>query len=99
MPIIHLQLKGDNAWSDLRQMIESNDSRLIQGMGDQTIWSLTILEGGMTSGKYSVGLRLDLADGRIVVAETSWEALKAVVSAMAAKIEPSRFYGGGGRWA
>ena len=99
MPIIHVNVGGDNAWSDLRERIESSDPTLIQAMGNDTVWYLTILEGGMTSGKYSVGLRLDLADGRVVVAETSWEALTTALSAMRGKIEPQRFYGGGGRFA
>ena len=58
MPVIRINTGGDNAWSDLRQMVEANDPRLIQAMGGETVWALTILEGGMVSGRYSVGLRL-----------------------------------------
>ena len=96
MPVIRINTGGDNAWSDLRQMVEANDPRLIQAMGDETVWALTILEGGMVSGRYSVGLRLDLPDGRHVVAETSWDAFRAAFLALRAKIEPVP---GGGRWA
>ena len=98
MPVIHVNTKGDNAWSDLREKVENSDPTLIQAMGNDTVWHLTILEGGMHSGKYSVGLRLDLPDGRNVVAETSWEALKAAFLAMQAELDPlpqARFYGGG----
>ena len=88
MPKIHVNVKGDNAWIDLRQRIEANDPTIIQAMGNGVIWHLTILAGGMKSGKYSVGLRLDLPDGRVVVTETSWEAFKAAFAALSEKIEP-----------
>lgn len=55
-----------------------------------------MLEGGMKSGAFSVGLRLDLPDGRVVVAETSWAALKAAFFILQARIAPMV---GGGRWA
>ena len=96
MPVIRINTDGDNAWSDLRQLVETNDPRLIQAMGGETVWSLIILEGGMVSGKYSVGLRLDLPDGRHVVAETSWDAFKAAFFALKARVDPVP---GGGRWA
>mgnify|MGYP001566745221 CR=1 FL=1 len=99
MPIIHVNIEGDAAWSDIRQLAEANDPRLIQAMGNDTVWHLTILEDGMKSGAYSVGLRLDLPDGRVVLAETSWAALRTAYVALAAKVEPPRFYGSGGRWA
>ena len=99
MPTIHVDIKGDNAWSDLRERFEADDPTIIQAMGDETIWHLTILEGGMTSGKYSVGLRLDLPDGRVVIAETSWEAFKVAFAALSGKIEPRPQFYGGGRFA
>lgn len=34
-------------------------------------WEMAIIEGGMSSGRPSVALRLRLADGQIVFAETS----------------------------
>ena len=99
MPIIHVDVKGDNAWSDLRERIESADPTIIQAMGNDTVWYLTILEGGMQSGKYSIGLRLDLSDGRVVVAETSWAAFAAAFAALSGKLEPKPQFYGGGRFA
>mgnify|MGYP001595117820 CR=1 FL=1 len=99
MPIIHVDVEGDNAWSDLRERLESHDPTIIQAMGNETIWHLTILEGGMLSGRYSVGLRLDLSDGRVIVAETSWDAFKAAFGALNGKIEPRPQFYGGGRFA
>ena len=87
MPVIKISLEGDEAWSDLRALLESDDPRLIQAMGEETRWQFVLLKGGMMSGDYSVGLRLDLPDGRHVVAETSWNVLSAAFGAMRARVE------------
>ena len=60
-----LILEGDAAWPDLsgKEVIHlGNDSPPIQ---------VAILDAGMTSGRPSVGIRLDLPDGQSVLAETS----------------------------
>mgnify|MGYP001569726087 CR=1 FL=1 len=89
MPVIKVNTEGDNAWVDLRDRFESGDPTLIQAMGDGTVWELILLKGGMQSGKPSVGLRLDLPDGRVVVAETSWQAFLAAAGVLQAKISQS----------
>ena len=75
MTTIRVIADGDDAWVDLKDWVESGDPRLVMAMGNDTVWQLTFLERGMESGAASIGLRLDLPDGRIVVAETSWAAL------------------------
>ncbi len=62
--IIHLRLEGDAAFSDLADKTE----RVIHLTGSFTI---AALEAGMTSGRPSLALRIDLPDGRVVIQETS----------------------------
>lgn len=40
-------------------------------ISEGNILGLAVLDGGMTSGKPSVALRIDLPDGKVVIAETS----------------------------
>ena len=64
MPIIHLILDGDNAFADLRD----READIIHLTDDFTV---SALEGGMTSGNASLVIRIDLPDGRVVLQETS----------------------------
>lgn len=66
MPALDINLDGDNAWPDLR----GKERKIIHLANEATI-KLVALEGGMASGKPSVCFRLDLPDGRVVLAETS----------------------------
>ncbi len=75
---IDLKLDGDGAWPDLI------DRRVIH-LGDGTTIGMCVLPGGMTSGRHSVSLRLDLPDGGVVVAEASWRVLALAVQAIAAR--------------
>lgn len=54
---------GDGCWPDLagKELIEPA----------QGIINLAGLAGGMVSGKPSVGIRVNLPDGRVVIAQTS----------------------------
>ena len=67
MNIIKVILEGDGCWEDLADKIKS----------DKVIWlregtiSIAALSKGMKSGKPSVSIRIDLPDGRTLVAETS----------------------------
>lgn len=85
MPAIHLLLDGDNAWPDLR-----DPDRVIHlGSGSPPI-GIAVLANGMASGKPSVCLRVDLPDGRSVLAETSMALFVAAARAMVARYgEPS----------
>ena len=87
MTTIRIIADGDDAWLDLKEWVESNDPRLVMAMGSETVWQLTYLEGGMESGAASIGLRLDLPDGRVVVAETSWGALQMAFAALKGRAE------------
>jgi hypothetical protein len=63
--VLMVKLEGDGAWPDLagRDVIYlGNDAPPIQVTG---------LKGGTRRGAPSVALRLDLPDGRVVIAETS----------------------------
>ena len=58
-------IEGEGAWGDLegKEVIHlANDAPPIQ---------VAALRGGMASGRSSVAIRVDLPDGRAVVAETS----------------------------
>lgn len=77
---IVLQLDGDGAYSDLR---ERTADIIHLGEGAPPI-GLTALAGGMTSGRASVMLRIDLPDGRVVLAETSLRLLQTVVAQLTA---------------
>ena len=58
-------LDGDNAWPDLK------DKEVVHlGQGAPAI-QVAVLDGGMASGRPSVAIRIDLPDGRSVIAETS----------------------------
>lgn len=62
-------LQGDGCWPDLRGR-SAPDCTHVRSGGDGKM-AVAVLERGMTSGKPSVALRIDLPDGRTVVAETS----------------------------
>lgn len=79
MPIINLNLSGDGAWPDLQ------DKEVIHLTGDVPAWEIAALERGMTSGSPSLALRLDLPDGRVVIAETSVKAFLTAAAAIRAK--------------
>jgi hypothetical protein len=60
-----ITLQGDNAWPDLQ-------GKPIIHLGDGApMIDVAVLDGGMSSGRPSVALRLELPDGRTVIAETS----------------------------
>ncbi len=66
MPSLDFNLNGDNCWPDLRE------KEVIELMGDDAPpIGVALLDNGMTSGRPSITLRLDLPDGRVVMTETS----------------------------
>jgi hypothetical protein len=84
MPTIDLNLNGDNAWPDIA-------SKDVVHLPD-AVWHVAALEGGMTSGKVSLALRLDLPDGTTLVAETSLAAWIAATSTLRGRF-PQAFVG------
>lgn len=67
MPTLSVKLDGDRAYPDLAQRAADV---IHLGEGAPPI-GVTALAGGMASGRTSVALRIDLPDGRVVLAETS----------------------------
>lgn len=56
-----INFEGDGAWPDLKGKEIINVEHI----------KVTVLEMGMASGRPSVAFRLDLPDGRVVIAQTS----------------------------
>ena len=65
--VIHVKLDGDSVWPDLADKLDS----VIHLSNDAPPLQIATLPDGMTSGKPSMALRIDLPDGRTVVIETS----------------------------
>lgn len=79
MPWLDIKLDGDQCWPDLR-----DGKREI--IATETI-SVALLPGGMASGKASVAIRVDLPDGRTVIAQTSHELFEAAARAFRGRLE------------
>jgi hypothetical protein len=60
-----ISLSGDNAWPDLQ------DKDIIHLANGAPPIQIAVLEGGLTSGRPSVAIRIDLPDGQTLVAETT----------------------------
>jgi len=75
MIVMSVILEGDGCWTDLR------DKKIIQASGIQVAG----LQGGMKGGSPSVAFRIDLADGRTAIAETSLKLLLTVSDLLKAK--------------
>jgi hypothetical protein len=65
-----INLNGDNIWPDLREK-KFVHLRGHDGASGESRIQVAVLDGGMKSGLPSVAIRLDLPDGKTVVAETS----------------------------
>ena len=72
MPKLKIILEGDGIWRDLKNKEIIHITEGIQ---------IAILKEGMKSGASSISIRIDLPDGRTVIAETS---LKLFINAAAA---------------
>lgn len=83
---LNLILQGEGAWPDL------TDGRLIHLGNGAPPMQVAVLDKGMASGRPSVAVRLDLPDGRIVVAETTARLFCAAGRAIAARY-PDLFEG------
>lgn len=82
MPALDLVLNGDNAWPDL---YAKHATGKVINITD--VIGIAVLPGGMQSGKESIAIRIDLPDGRVVIAETSWAAFAAATQAIAARYD------------
>lgn len=63
MPMLTIHLQGEGAWSDVDKatIIEARDNAA----------RVALLRGGMTSGKASVGVLIDMKDGTHIFWQTS----------------------------
>lgn len=79
MPVLDIKVheNGDNCWPDLK------NKRLLAG----TLAGVARLPHGMQSGKSSVSLRIHLATGEVVIAQTSLELFLAAATAFRAAEE------------
>lgn len=77
MPALTIKLDGDRCWPDLegREIIEIDRIEV------------ALLPGGMESGKASVAIRIDLPDGRTVIAQISQELFDAAARAFRGRLE------------
>jgi hypothetical protein len=62
---MNIILDGDNAWPDLK------GKEIIHMANGAPPIQVAVLKGGLASGRPSVALRIDLPDGRFLIAETS----------------------------
>lgn len=69
MPELTIILEGDGAWPDLYSEKPAKD--LIFLSNNAPAIQVAALDGGMVGGKPSIAIRIDLPDGKVVVAETS----------------------------
>lgn len=70
---------GERLWPDLRRELEKSGKTLYH-LQDKL--AVAGLEQGMASGKPSIAMRFDLADGNVLVAEISLELLLTIADAM-----------------
>jgi hypothetical protein len=80
MPALIIKLEGDASWPDLAS---KPDGQIIEIEHIE----LALLPGGMSSGKASVAIRLDLPDGRTIIAQTSQELFDAAARAFRGRLE------------
>ena len=78
MPSVEMIMNGEGCWPDLQT--GSDNDRLYALFGDDAPpIQLALLRGGMTSGKSSVSIRIDLPDGKVVLTETSLALLRTAI--------------------
>ena len=82
MNIIKVILEGDNCWTDLADKIKDGS---VTWLKDGVVLSIAALSKGMTSGRPSISIRIDLPDGKVVVAETSMRLFLGAAEAFKAK--------------
>jgi hypothetical protein len=80
MPMLTIKLDGDRCWPDLA---DKSEEQLIEIQNLE----VALLPGGMQSGKASVAIRIDLPDGRTIIAQTSQELFDAAARAFRGRLE------------
>lgn len=82
MNIIKVILEGDNCWTDLAEKVKDGK---VTWFKDGVVLSIAALSKGMASGRPSISIRIDLPDGKVVVAETSMRLFLGAAEAFKAK--------------
>jgi hypothetical protein len=90
MPSLTMLMDGDS-WPDLEAKLGTDQLINAMGPGAKPI-QVALLDGGMTSGRPSVTFRIDLADGRTVLTETSLRLFVSAARVFAARY-PDLFVG------
>lgn len=78
MASLQIHIEGDGCWKDL----EAKRDQIIHVTDGMEIAALS---GGMESGRPSISLRIDLPDGRVVIAELSMRLFLTAARAFAAR--------------
>jgi hypothetical protein len=82
-----IHLEGDNCWPDLQGADGLPGTKVVDG---GNIDAIALLDGGMTSGKPSVCVRVNLPSGRTLLAQTSLALLLTACDAFKAKVGDPR---------
>ena len=90
MASLTMIMDGDNCWPDLKDKVGTD--AVIHLGNDAPPLQVALLDKGMGSGRPSVTLRLDLPDGRVVLAETSLRLFATAARGFAARY-PDLFVG------
>jgi len=80
---MRINLDGDQCWPDLAGKVGTD--QVIHLGNDAPPIALAVLPGGMESGAPSVMFRIDLPDGRVLLAETSMALYLTAADAMRAR--------------
>jgi hypothetical protein len=80
VPALIIKLEGDRCWPDLEN---KPDDQIIAVEHIE----VALLPGGMASGAASVAIRLDLPDGRTVIAQTSQQLFDGAARAFRGRLE------------
>lgn len=76
MPRMSIITEGDGCWPELAGKLGTD---AVITLDPEALVQLALLEGGTVGGRGSVTLRLDLPDGRVVLAQTSLRLLRRAV--------------------
>lgn len=73
MPMLHVIMEGDGAWPDLTEKLEQWKLQWFRDVpGEpQAELSVAALPEGMSTGRTSIAIRVDLPDGEVIVVESS----------------------------
>jgi uncharacterized protein (UPF0371 family) len=80
VPAIILKLDGERCWPDLADKMD-------QIIDVEAPIQIALMPGGMSTGKAAIAIRIELPDGRTVIAQTSQELFDAAARAFRGRLE------------